>query len=203
MTYGLFFISSVCCTQSHLCKDFYIYKENIRHLKFLHYQIPKNGLVPIVFHDFETLNVINFHLSVLYILNLLLCLYNNFRFFFYQGFEEREDTAKTQKGGSMNAKLTWCVLWSIQIKRDLRGPISSPLLLLSCHAYPFLFPSSSVFLSLCLTVQSCLSISHTHPPPLHSFPYFTMWKVTQNFPSRVFADRKSIFNEVTLLLKCF
>lgn len=48
----------------------------------------------------------------------------------------------------------------LQIKRDLKGPISSPLLLLSCFAYPFLFRGSAVFLlafvSLCNNFSLCL-----------------------------------------------
>lgn len=164
-------------------KAFKITKKAIRYFKILHnFKFLKNSLVPIIFQDFQTLNVIMilWHLFSIRALN---------------------------KDNTMEAWMqNWPDVCSIQIKRDLRGPISSPLLLLSHHAYPFLFPSSSIFLSFCLSAQSFLFPSPfpIHTPHLYTlFSYFTIWKVTQSFPSRVFADRKSIFNEVTLLLKCF
>ena len=92
--------------------------------------------------------------------------------------------------------------------RDLKGPRQFPA---RCFCYlavlirfspallyfsPFVFLHNSFCFRLCLPCMPPLR-------PHNLLPYFTMWKVTQSFPSRVCADRKSIFNEVTLLLKCF
>lgn len=55
---------------------------------------------------------------------------------------------KKTEGGGGSAKLTWCLLCSLLIKRDLKGPISSPLLLLFHLAFPSALLYSSPFVSL-------------------------------------------------------
>lgn len=120
--------------------------------------------------------------------------------FLSQGFEFIYKITKTQKGHTLNVKTTWCVLcanleiWQVIANFQLTASVNSP-----CLSF---FPQLcyiSLPLSLFAIVSFSASIFYT---PLSS-QYFTIWKVTQSFPSRGFADRKFIFNEVTLLLKCF
>lgn len=141
-----------------------------------------------------------------FFLNLLLRLCNDFMTcVFCRALNIDNNTQTRSKKDTLNAKLTWCVLCTNLERSERSSPISSSLLLLSRLAYPF-FPQLC-YISLPLSVRNSFSFCHdlnaSPPPPQHSSPYFTIWKVTQSFPSRVFADRKSIFNEVTFLLKCF
>lgn len=84
-----------------------------------------------------------------------------FRFVFVMIFWHLLSVRALKKDNTMHntkKEAVWMQTWpdvcsALYKLRDLKGPISSPLLLLFRFAYPFLLPCSAIFLSLCLAAQ--------------------------------------------------